>query len=459
MIMEEFYRMEQLYMKSKELIKKLFSNKNVNIVMGVVALSALVVAMCFIFSQGKDSGANSYPSAITTGIAAEITDEVTSTEKFTEEETETEAETTIEETTRENPTTEAQITETSTTVPLPAQPATIPDGDYSYIQPVTPTDGIVTMAFVGDINLSEKIENYYNTSGLSGFLSVNLQNIFLNSSIFGINHEYVSSDAGDEHKVDYELWYYKNPTSRQYILNEMGVDVVTLANNHTLDYGEEGLIDTMNSLKARGIAYVGVGNNLNEAKGAYIKEVNGKKIAILAANRVVPRVDWYAYENKPGQMTTYESTDRFGMIKEEITRLKTVENCDVVVVMVHFGENNVPEVQGYQYNVAHGYVDAGADIIVGCHTHTLQGAEIYNGKYIFYGVSNFLFENYQVDSVVVQAALNEANELTVKLVPCISKNYQTWDVSGNEAKRIFREIEALSTNISISDEGVVGIRN
>lgn len=82
-------------------------------------------------------------------------------------------------------------------------------------------------------------------------------------------------------------------------------------------------------------------------------------------------------------MTSYESTDRFGMLKEEITRLKNVEKCDIVVVLPHFGENNQPVVQEYQKVVARGYVDAGADIIIGCHTHTLQGAEIYKGKYIF----------------------------------------------------------------------------
>lgn len=431
---------------------KFFKGKNaISVIIGVVIFIVCMILLFYITIGGGDR--------VTSDLDESKTEE---TKNTTSQEVTTETVTTTQQATTEPATTtvpETTVVQESDTTPNPTMPIVELDGNYSNIGYITPTDGVVTMAFVGDINLSEKLENHYNNAGLDGFLSKNLQNIFLNSDIFGINHEYVSSDAGDEHKVDYEIWYYKNPTARQYILNEMGVDVVTLANNHTMDYGVEGLIDTMNSLKARNIVYVGVGNNLEEAKSAYIREVNGKKIGILAANRVVPRVDWYAYENKPGQMTTYESTDRFVMIKEEITRLKTVEKCDVVVVMVHFGENKQPIVQDYQKLVARGYVDAGADIILGCHTHTLQGAEIYNGKYIFYGVSNFLFENYLIDSAVVQAALDENNKLTVKLVPCISQNYQTHDVCGSEAKRIFKEIEALSTNIVIDDNGVVKLKN
>lgn len=444
--------------KIKTTIKQFFSNKKNIIGIGAGVLTIFVIILIVFIIRGGNSSTSDFDEARTTDaktVAKETITDITVKETTTDT---TDQETTTKETTEagtKETTTAAEVTTVQETTTYP--PVVVPDG--SNIGTVLPNKGVATMAFVGDINLSEKIENYYKQSGLDGFLSKNLQNIFLTSDIFGINHEYVSSDAGDEHKVDYEIWYYKNPTSRQYILNKMGVDVVTLANNHTLDYGVEGLIDTMNSLKSRNIAYVGAGNNLKEAKSAYIKEINGKKIAVLATNRVVPRVDWYAYDNKPGQMTSYESTDRFGMLKEEITRLKNVEKCDIVVVLPHFGENNQPVVQEYQKVVARGYVDAGADIIIGCHTHTLQGAEIYKGKYIFYGISNFLFENYRVDSAVVQAALDENNNLKVKLVPCISQNYQTIDVTGNEAKRIFLEIEALSTNVRIEDDGTVNIKN
>lgn len=441
--------------KIKALISRLCTEKKAIMLAGTSILTIFVVVLIVFIVRGGNSSTSGFDEKKQTFFTTvESTAKETTTAETTTKET-----TTMETTTVIETTTEPVTTTILQTTAKPTMPIVEPDDASSNITTILPNDGLVTMSFVGDVNLSEKLEGYYNQFGLDGFLSKNLQNIFLSSDIFGINHEYVSSDAGDEHKVDYEIWYYKNPTARQYILNKMGVDVVTLANNHTMDYGPEGLVDTMNSLKERNIAYVGVGNNLNEAKSAYIKEVNGKKIAVLATNRVVPRVDWYAYENKPGQMTSYESTDRFGMLKDEINRLKTVEKCDVVVVMVHFGENKQPVVQEYQKNVARGYVDAGADIIVGCHTHTLQGAEIYNGKYIFYGVGNFLFENYLVDSVVVQAALDENNNLKVKLVPCISQKYQTFDVTGKEAKRIFLEIEALSTNIKIDDDGTVNIKN
>lgn len=316
----------------------------------------------------------------------------------------------------------------------------------------------VTLAFVGDVDLNDRIVSAYENKGLDGFLSSKLSKLFLESDVFGLNHEYVSSDADDTYKVDYELWYYKHPTNREYILNIMGADVVSLANNHTMDYGEEGLVDTMNAIKNTGVKYVGAGNNLDEAKSAYIKEVNGKTVAVLAANRVVPRVDWYAYENKPGQMTTYEGTDRYHMIQEEIKKLKS-EGVDIVVVLVHFGENKDTTIQDYQYNVAHAYVDAGADLIIGSHIHLLQGAEIYKGKYIFYGVGNFLFENYAVDTVAVTASIASDNKLTVSLIPCKSQNSKTIDVTGSEAKKIFDSIVEMSVNIGISEDGLVYEKN
>lgn len=313
----------------------------------------------------------------------------------------------------------------------------------------------ISLAIVGDVDMSDRIDSYYKQDGLPGFMSEGIINVFQNSDITAINHEYVASDHDDSHKVDYELWYYKHPTYREKYLKEMGVDVVTLANNHTMDYGEEGLLDTMEALTNEGISYIGVGKDLDEAKSAYVREINGKKIAIVAANRVVPRVDWYAGVNKPGHMTTYEGTDRYGMIKDEISRLKNEEQCDLVIMMVHFGENEDSEIKDYQYNCAHGYIDAGADVVVGAHTHTLQGAEIYNGKYIFYGTSNFMFEGYAVDTMVLQLFLCEDNTVIAKVMPCKSQNFKTYDVSGTEARQLFDKIVDMSVNISISDEGVV----
>lgn len=316
----------------------------------------------------------------------------------------------------------------------------------------------VSMAFVGDVYIGDKAWNSYNTNGLLGIFSPNIISIFKESSVSGINHEYVASDAGDEHKVDYEKWYYKSPTAYEKIISELGIDVVTLANNHTMDYGEEGLIDTMNALNSVGVDYVGVGNNLEEALSPAIYEVSGKKVAVLAANRVVPRVDWYAGPAKVGQLTTYESTDRYLMIKAEITRLKSA-GVQAVVVLVHFGENKDTTIQDYQYNVAHGYADAGADLIIGCHSHALQGAEIYNGKYIFYGIGNFLFENYAVDTVMVHATIEEDDTLKVGLIPCKSQNYVTKDVSGQEANNIFKQIMDMSVNILINSDGQVVLKN
>ena len=135
--------------------------------------------------------------------------------------------------------------------------------------------------------------------------------------IAAADHEYVCGDLPESYKVDYQQYTFLTPSAREGILKDFSFDVMTLANNHMMDYGTEGLASTIREIKKQGIETIGGGSDLSQAMAPYIKEVNGKKIAILAATRVVPQIDWYAQKDKAGLMTTYEQTDRFQMLKED----------------------------------------------------------------------------------------------------------------------------------------------
>ena len=325
------------------------------------------------------------------------------------------------------------------------------DNTDTVVTPGTTNSSEVTLAFTGDIYFPDNLYGYYQNDGIKGFLSDNIISTMQNADLYIADHEYVASDGGQ--MVDYQLYTFRAPLEREKLWSEMGTDVITLANNHTLDYGVSALQDTMNKLNELNISYVGAGNNLDEAITPCIKTVNGKKIAIFGTTRFVPQGSWYATESNPGLLTSYESTPYYGYILDAIKAAKL--DCDYVIVYVHFGVEKSHSVAEFQKNIAHGYMDAGADLVVGTHPHVLQGIEFYNGKPIVYSLGNFLFGNYHSDTVVLKATINEDNSTNISLLPCSSQNYKTTDISGEAARNLFNFMESISFDIQIDDNGNV----
>lgn len=221
------------------------------------------------------------------------------------------------------------------------------------------------------------------------------------------NCEQMFSDKGNPNAIHAS---YSDPANIPALL-DAGIDLVSLANNHTLDWGIEGLLDTMSRLEKAGLPYVGVGKNLTQARRPVILERKGTKVGFLAYGCVGP--DGYeAEEDKPGyapvrSWTIYEKVDYqpatpprivsfpykedLAAMVEDIRELKT--RADVVVVSFHWGQHLMPRViPMYCFDIGHAAVDVGADLILGTHTHILKGIEMYHGKAIFYSTSNFAIE-------------------------------------------------------------------
>ncbi|MBN2061013.1 MAG: CapA family protein [Deltaproteobacteria bacterium] len=197
-----------------------------------------------------------------------------------------------------------------------------------------------------------------------------------------------------------------------------GFDVISLANNHTLDWGREVLLETMAFMEKTGLPYVGVGKNIKEARRPVILERKGTKVGFLAYSSVHPK-GFEATENSPGLTpvrvwTIYEQTDYqpgtppriitipyeedLRAMVEDIQKIKS--HADIVVVSMHWGIHVIPRViPMYCFTVGHAAIDAGADMILGCHPHICKGIEMYKGKPIFYSTGNFAAEigPYQVN--------------------------------------------------------------
>ncbi|MDY4204530.1 CapA family protein [Porcincola intestinalis] len=226
---------------------------------------------------------------------------------------------------------------------------------------------------------------------------------------------------------------FKGDPAYTAILKDGSIEAVTLANNHTMDYGEQGLKDTEDALTGAGIAWCS-GNDI-----AY-QELNGVKCAFIGI---------YAVENG------LESLDQ---LKSAVKQAK-VENAQLVVVDFHWNSELVEEPNEDMVTLGHAAVDAGADLVVGSHSHIVSGIEKYNGKFIVYGLGNFCFGGNlhprDMDAMMFRQTFTVTGDGAQKddniaIIPvCVSSdssynNYQPTPVSGSAADQIMQKIDARS---------------
>jgi len=164
-------------------------------------------------------------------------------------------------------------------------------------------------------------------------------------------------------------------------------DAVSLANNHSGDYGHEAFVETMQHLANTGIAYFGGGRNLAEAHRPLWIEKNGLKIAVLGYNEFKPR----AFQAGPTWPGVAWSED--DLVVADIRAAKAA-GADLVIPFMHWGWEKETQPSERQKTLARKMIDAGAALVVGGHPHVTQGAEIYQGKPIIYSLGNFVFDGF-----------------------------------------------------------------
>jgi poly-gamma-glutamate capsule biosynthesis protein CapA/YwtB (metallophosphatase superfamily) len=196
-------------------------------------------------------------------------------------------------------------------------------------------------------------------------------------------------------------------------LLEAGFDALNLANNHVLDYGEEPLLDTLQSLHAAGIGLFGAGRNAAEAAAPYITERKGLKIGLLGYTPTLPQ-GFEAGVNAPGVnplrartsyrplrnldeypgtepiIDTWPLADDLRRMREDVTSLR--QRVDVLLVYQHWGSSITERVHDFQKTIGHAAIDCGADGVFGGHQHLISAIEFYRGKPIVHGMGNLLFD-------------------------------------------------------------------
>ncbi len=250
----------------------------------------------------------------------------------------------------------------------------------------------IKMVFVGDIMLDRGVEYMIEKEGRGDFRFpfLKIGDELKKADILFGNLEGTISDKG--RKVGSVNSFRANPKAIKGLVFA-GFDVLSVANNHTLDYTFEALKDTLLRLKEAGVDPVGAGENEDEAYSPTVKEVNGKagsqptKIAFLAYTNLGPAV-WAAKMDNPGlAWLDWQNIER---IKKDIQEAKN--RSDIVVVSLHAGEEYTQKLSKFQTEFSNRAIEAGADLVIGHHPHVVQPNEKYRDGYIFYSLGNFIFD-------------------------------------------------------------------
>ncbi len=311
------------------------------------------------------------------------------------------------------------------------------------------------LGFTGDINFTNSgyVMTHARTkpNGVIDCIDETFRNEMLSVDILLVNNEFPYSDRGSP-TPDKTYTFRADPETVGYMTN-LGVDIVSLANNHAYDYGYDSFIDTISTLKKEGIPYVGAGMNKNEAAKPVTFLINGCKVGYVASSGVEsPIYTPVATDTEAGIMGSYDNGK--AMI-EAIGKAK--KECDIVIAYPHWGYENTTELTAAQKRLGKEFIDAGADAVVGNHSHCLQGIEFYNGSPIIYSLGNFWFNTKSVPTAMMKLKISGGG-IQVSYIPGMQSGSETYFISdAADRRKLYDDIISWSPDkaINIDDNGVI----
>ena len=295
----------------------------------------------------------------------------------------------------------------------------------------------ITLSFMGDVNFDDDWATMQHLSSLSGGLSSvidgDMLNLMNSADLFCVNNEFTFSTRGSQ--LEGKAYTFRSNPSNVSLYDTMGVDLVSLANNHIYDYGPEALTDTLTTLDGAGIGHLGAGENLSQAAKPYYTDIQNVRIGFVnACNAEVNRYTPEATASSSGVLLCYDHDKILAATRE------AEENADYVVAIVHWGRDYVYETSDAQRALARELIDAGADVIIGGHSHSLQGIEYYNGRPIFYSLGSCWFNGKTLETFLLEMHLvNDGKNVSITpvLVPAMQRDAELHVAANtNEAKQV-----------------------
>ncbi|MBO1624658.1 CapA family protein [Bacillus arachidis] len=310
-------------------------------------------------------------------------------------------------------------------------------------------DPEITLTFSGDTMFDWQLRPVIQKNG-ADYPFQHVKDEIAKADISFINLE--STFTTREKKIPgQQFWIKSDPATLQTIKNT-GYDIVNIGNNHTLDYGQEGLMDTISHVENLKLPYIGAGKNANDAYTAREITVKGKKFKFLSFVRFMPDFTWVAGKDKPGVANGYDINQVTKTIKEQ------KKDADYLIVYMHWGVEKSNRPVDYQKQYVPKIVEAGADAIVGSHPHWLQGFEYYNNVPVAYSLGNFLFPNYVKGKSAETGVLTltfKGKDVQMSFNPYIIRNNQISPTTPEEKKKALQYLQTVSTDVEIDENGTI----
>lgn len=305
--------------------------------------------------------------------------------------------------------------------------------------PAVVTAEPVVINAVGDIMLAGSGEKTYRKHGYDYPFKATREILQQGDILLG-NLEAPLTASGDEFTA--KRFRFKVSPKAAAALKSAGFTYLSLANNHILDFGTEGLRQTLDILDRSAIIHSGAGADISAARKAAITSVKGVKIALLSYSLTYPE-EFFAGTDSAGTAPGY--TPFFTV---DIEREK--KSADCVIVSFHWGGEGLDKPKPYQITAAHRAVDAGADIVIGHHPHVLQGVEHYGNGVIFYSLGNFTFGSISKSSSssMVARITFAGGVKEVEIIPLnvlnSEVNFQPKPLKGSLADMVAKTVDELS---------------
>jgi poly-gamma-glutamate capsule biosynthesis protein CapA/YwtB (metallophosphatase superfamily) len=298
----------------------------------------------------------------------------------------------------------------------------------------------VTLAFGGDVHFALRTLDLL-ADPATAFGPVS--SIFQAADLSMVNLETAVTERGTPEPKQF---HFRAPAATYDAVKAAGIDVVSLANNHTLDYGRIGLDDTLAAARSAGVPVVGAGMHAGAAYAPWVTQVNGVRIAVLGFTQITELAStWVATDSRSG-LAMAITDEQIAQAAASVRSARSV--ADVVVVYMHWGQEYNECPIGLQRTAAAALADAGASVIVGTHAHVMQGGGWLGRTYVAYGLSNFLWwynDAATNDTGVLRVTATGPALTGVEFVPAYIDRVtgQPIPSTGDEAVRISAKYEAL----------------
>ena len=297
--------------------------------------------------------------------------------------------------------------------------------------------GDITLAFAGDVHFTERTAKLLSDPAHAFGPIIPVLSA---ADLTMVNFESAVTDRGTAQPKEF---HFRTPPSAFDAIRAAGIDVVTFANNHSLDYGQVGLADTLSAVQAAKVPYVGIGANADAAWRPWVTTIKGRRIAVIGVSQVDElAASWVATATRPGQAHAIDLARTLAAVRAARA------SADVVIVFMHWGTEGNPCPNGDQKSLATKLAGAGADIIVGAHAHTLQGNGWLGKTFVAYGMGNFLWwlKSYSTETGVLTLTLHPDRPLTAQFQPAVvSDTGQPVPATGADATRISNRYASLRT--------------